>query len=95
MTWHTAFAQLDVALGGYFVINSIPQYPVLMDNVELASPQDLNFYSADMNWFVFNGAEDSTYPIDDGIAMITDVFAELDPSPTLQLQVLANDLSLN
>ena len=36
--WHTAFAQLNVALGGYFAINTIPQYPMLLENVQLDSP---------------------------------------------------------
>ena len=62
MVYHTAFGQLDFAIGGYFVMSTIPIYPVLVDYVA-----DIRFASSDMKWFIFNGAEDQVFPLLEGV----------------------------
>ena len=48
-----------------------------------------------MNWLVFNGQDDPTYPVDDGITEMNAIFEELSPTPNLAYQVMAEGLTLD
>ena len=79
--YHTAFGQLDYAIGGYFAYSTSPMYPLFQSVDE----DDYSYFGSDMNWFIFNGAEDYLFSYEPGFSEVTATFDSLSPdSPVIQ-----------
>lgn len=85
MVWHTAFGQLEEAIGGYFSIVSCPQYPAFEGVVE----SEYSYNGDDMNWFVFMGGDDEIFPPAQCQEAYENVFEALGMSDALKYDVIA------
>ena len=77
MTYHTAFGQLDYALGGYFTLSSFPMYPffneVPLEEYKLNNPTEI----AKMKWFIFTSGDDYLFHPQTHLDEITKTFDNL------------------
>lgn len=86
MVWHTAFGQLDEALGGYFSVASCPQWPAF----EGVSESEYSYFGEDMNWFVFMGELDGIFEPEECQGAYTAVFEALAIEDALKYDVIAD-----
>lgn len=69
MLFHTAFGQVEETLGGYFAINTTPQYPATRDYLESHSSQSEIEWSPSesesetMNWYIIGDDDDTILPV--------------------------------
>ena len=83
--YHTAFGQLDYAIGGYFAMATSPLYP-LFETTTLTTDEDecddeygcYTYWGSDMNFFVFTGANDEMFPPEWAAAEIDAIFNSME-----------------
>lgn len=94
MVWHTAFGQLDQAIGGYFPIAAAPHWPAF--GAEWSDTEEFLTFegSSDMNFFIFMGENDGIFTPDEVVEEY-ELFIEnqgLDVDDIVTYSVIAEDV---